>query len=246
MPSKAFYDLHIHSCLSPCGDDDMTPNNIAGMASIKGLNIVALTDHNTCGNCPAFFSACSNYSLIPIAGAEITTAEDIHSVVLFDSLEGAMDFNELLRTKRTLIENDSTIFGRQVYMDDCDRVVGEEKHLLINAVDISIDDIHGVAKKYGGIAYPAHIDKDSNSIVGVFGTVPESDFTVYEFANRSNIDSHISRFPAIVDRLYVSSSDAHYLWDINEMVNHFDILSDLSDAASVRAEIFSILRGDIK
>lgn len=246
MLGKAFYDLHLHSCLSPCGDDDMTPNNIAGMASIKGLNIVAITDHNSCGNCPAFFSACSNYSLIAIAGAEITTAEDIHSVALFESLEGAMDFNEFLKTKRILIENDSAIFGKQIYMDGCDRVVGEEKHLLINAVDISIDDIHGIVERYGGIAYPAHIDKESNSIVGVFGTVPESDFTVYEFADKSNIDTYVSRFQAIKDRFYVSSSDAHYLWDINEQVNHFEILSDLSDANGVRSEIFSILRGDIK
>ncbi|MBQ7294379.1 MAG: PHP domain-containing protein, partial [Clostridia bacterium] len=48
-------DLHIHSCLSPCGDDDMTPGNIVGMSLLNGLQIVALTDHNSVKNCPAFF-----------------------------------------------------------------------------------------------------------------------------------------------------------------------------------------------
>lgn len=57
--NKYYYDLHIHSCLSPCGDNDMTPNNIAGMAALKGLNLLALTDHNTAKNCPAFFEACA-------------------------------------------------------------------------------------------------------------------------------------------------------------------------------------------
>ena len=78
--NRYYYDLHIHSCLSPCGDDDNTPNNIAGMASLCGLNIVALTDHNTTANCPAFFEAAKRYGIIPIAGMELTTSEDIHIV----------------------------------------------------------------------------------------------------------------------------------------------------------------------
>ena len=72
--SKYYYDLHIHSCLSPCADDDMTPNNICGMAMLQGLNIVALTDHNSAKNCPAFFEACKKYGLIAIAGMEIGRA----------------------------------------------------------------------------------------------------------------------------------------------------------------------------
>ena len=43
-----YYDFHIHSCLSPCGDDDNTPNNIVNMALIKGLNAIALSD-DCCG-----------------------------------------------------------------------------------------------------------------------------------------------------------------------------------------------------
>ena len=74
------YDLHIHSCLSPCGDADMTPNNIAGMAMLGELEIVALTDHNTTLNCPAFFKACEKLGIVPIGGMELTTAEDIHMV----------------------------------------------------------------------------------------------------------------------------------------------------------------------
>ncbi|MBR6360619.1 MAG: PHP domain-containing protein, partial [Clostridia bacterium] len=75
-----FYDFHIHSCLSPCADDDNTPNNIAGMASLCGLNIIALTDHNSCRNCPAFFEAAKRYSITPVAGMELTTSEDIHVI----------------------------------------------------------------------------------------------------------------------------------------------------------------------
>ncbi len=245
MAEKVYYDLHLHSCLSPCGDDDMTPNNIAGMASIKGLNVVALTDHNTCGNCPSFFSACENFQVVPIAGAEVTTMEDIHVVTLFETLEGAMEFNEFLSTKRVLYENDSTIFGKQLYIDSDDSIIGEEKYLLINAVDVSIDDINSIVKKYSGISYPAHIDRSSNSLVSVFGMIPDYDFTTYEFFDITKAQDYKEKYSAINNKILVTSSDAHYLWDINEKLNYFLIDSDISCPNDVRKEIFSILRGDI-
>ena len=87
---KYYYDLHIHSCLSPCGDNDMTPNNIAGMGVVAKLDIMALTDHNTCRNCPAFFAAAEKNGIVPVAGMELTTAEDIHLLCLFEELEAAL------------------------------------------------------------------------------------------------------------------------------------------------------------
>ena len=103
--NRYYYDLHVHSCLSPCGDDDSTPANIAGMATLNGLQIVALTDHNTTANCPAFFKAAKSYGLIPIAGMELTTAEDIHLVCLFEHLEDAMNFSEEVNTRRIPFKN---------------------------------------------------------------------------------------------------------------------------------------------
>ena len=117
--NKYFYDLHIHSCLSPCGDDDMTPENIAGMAALKGLGIVALTDHNSCKTVRIFRGLQKN-GIIPVAGAEITTCEDVHAVVLFESLCGAMEFDKMLFGKRTLIKNRPDIFGRQIIYGEND------------------------------------------------------------------------------------------------------------------------------
>ena len=98
--SRYYYDFHIHSCLSPCGDDEMTPANIAGMAVVNGLNIVALTDHNSSKNCPAFFKQAKKLGIIPVAGMELTTAEDIHVVCLFERLEDAMAFGEAVDALR--------------------------------------------------------------------------------------------------------------------------------------------------
>ena len=78
--NRFYYDLHIHSCLSPCGDNDSTPDSIVGMGELNGLNIMALTDHNSCKNCPAFFKAAERHNITAVAGMELTTAEDIHVV----------------------------------------------------------------------------------------------------------------------------------------------------------------------
>ena len=128
--NKYYYDLHIHSCLSPCGDNDMTPNNIAGMAALKGLHLLALTDHNTSKNCPAFFEACRRQGIVPIAGMELTTAEDIHIVCLFETLEAAMDFDAFVDSKRIRIKNRTDIFGEQIICNANDEPLGQEEFLL--------------------------------------------------------------------------------------------------------------------
>ena len=93
---RYYYDLHLHSCLSSCGDDEATPDSIAGMGELNGLDIMALTDHNTAKNCPAFFKAAQRHGIIPLGGMELTTAEDIHMVCLFDKLDNAMSFGEYI------------------------------------------------------------------------------------------------------------------------------------------------------
>ena len=83
------YDLHLHSCLSPCGDDDMTPANIVGMAAVMGLELIALTDHNSAKNCPAFLKMAEEYGILALPGMELTTEEEVHVVCLFSELDAA-------------------------------------------------------------------------------------------------------------------------------------------------------------
>ena len=190
---RYYYDMHIHSCLSPCADNDNTPNNIAGMATICGLNIVALTDHNSCRNCPAFFEAAKRYGIIPIAGMELTTAEDIHIICLFENLEDALKFNDEVDKKRILIKNRTDIFGEQLICDGEDNVVGTEENLLSNATEITAQEAPKLVEKYNGICYPAHIDRQSNGIIAVLGDFPkDSGFICAEFHDRDNVENYKS------------------------------------------------------
>ena len=209
-------DLHLHSCLSPCGDNDMTPANIAGMASLKGLGIAALTDHNTSKNCPAFFRACERLGILPIAGMEMTTAEDIHVIALFPDLASALDFDRYVDTRRVRIKNRPEIFGEQRIMDEDDNIVGEEGDLLINALSMDLEEAAGRARSYGALVYPAHIDKDANGILATLGFIPEEPvFSCYEFHDRKNAEPYREKY-RLGNAKFVFSSDAHYLWDIAE------------------------------
>ena len=240
--NKYFYDLHIHSCLSPCGDDDMTPNNIAGMAALNGLNIVALTDHNSCKNCPAFFEACKKHGLIAIAGMELSSAEDIHFVCLFPELDQAMAFDKVIEGHLPKIQNRVDIFGNQLILDGDDEQIGTEDNLLITATDLWAADAISLARSFGAHVRPAHIDRSSNGIVSILGDIPkEYGFNFVEFNDKDNIKSLFRDYPSIDGCSTIVSSDAHHLWDINEAENFFEIDDEPYSSAEVRRRFFDIL-----
>lgn len=245
--NKYYYDFHIHSCLSPCGDDEMTPNNIAGMCALAGLNIVALTDHNSAKNCPGFFDAAKRNGIIPIAGMELTTAEDIHMVCLFENLESALEFDNFVEKHRFLIPNRVDIFGEQMIMNGSDEIVGTEKFLLSNATDITVDNAAIYVKQYDGICYPAHVDREANGIISTLGIFPDdSNFLCAGFHNRDKITEYTEKYPSLLSRRPLVSSDAHYLWDIRDKENYFEINDEPYSGEAVRKELFNILRSRIK
>ena len=245
MLKRFYYDLHLHSCLSPCGDNDNTPCNIAGMASLCGLEIVALTDHNTTKNCPAFFEVAERLGLIPVAGMELTTSEDIHALCLFEHLDDAMRFDAYVANKRVLIKNRVEFFGEQLILNESDEVIGNEEYLLTNATEISIDDVYDIAAEFGGAALPAHIDKDSNSITAILGTVPsDAKFKLYELHSSANADK-ASALYGIDKARFIFNSDAHFLTDMRDKDAFLTLDVKDDSPTSVRSALFDFLRGNI-
>lgn len=240
---KFYYDLHIHSCLSPCGDNDMTPNNIAGMGVVAKLDIMALTDHNTCRNCPAFFETARANGIIPVAGMELTTAEDIHLVCLFENLEDAMKFDGFVNDKRIPIKNRVDIFGEQLIMNSDDEIIGTDEFLLSNATQITVDEAPGLVELFGGICYPAHIDREANGIVATLGVFPDMPyFACYELHDGDRKNEYEEHFPLLRDKPCAVSSDAHYLWDISGRLNCFELECEESEE-DIRKKLFERLKG---
>ena len=216
---KYSYDLHLHSALSPCGDNDMTPNNIANMSIIKGLDIIALTDHNTCGNVRAVIEAAGE-NLLVIPGIEVTTSEEVHVVCYFPTVEAAEEMEKLIKKSMIPIKNEPEIFGHQYYMDEEDNISGEEDILLVNACGMDIYDVFSEVKKLGGVAVPAHIDRSSYSILSNLGFIPpDLEFTAVEITpkNREKLMYEYNEY------IILSSSDAHYLENISEPENYIEL-----------------------
>lgn len=220
----------------------MTPNNIAGMAAIKGLNVLALTDHNTAKNCPAFFEACRRQGIIPIAGIELSTEEDIHLVCLFEELEDAMKFDAVLEEHLLPIDNRPEIFGEQLILNADDEPIGEVQKLLISPTDLPIDEAIKLARSYGAHVHPAHIDRESNGIIAILGDIPsEYGFKIFEMRDRSNAEQIMGTVEELNEKNILVCSDAHQLWNISEAENSFLIDDEPYSSRLVRKRIFDML-----
>ena len=244
--NRYYYDFHIHSCLSPCADNDMTPNNIAGMAALAGLNIVALTDHNSSRNCPAFFAAAKKNGIIPIAGMELTTAEDIHLVCLFEDINKALAFNDEVDKHRIRIPNRTDIFGDQLLMNEDDAVIGEEADLLSNALDLALEDVPPLVEAFDGVCFPAHVDREANGMVAILGDVPaEYGFKYVEFRDASSVKEYYEKYKSLSGTKTLVCSDAHHLWDISEAGNTIELTDDEPySSALVRKRLLEKLLND--
>ena len=231
---KLYYDLHIHSALSPCADDDMSPNDIVGMALLNELDIIAVTDHNSFANTEAVINVAKAHArdLIVLPGAEITTAEEVHVVCLFSELLLAMNFEAELSDFYPEIANRIDIFGKQIIFDECDQVVGELERMLFAPTTISFDELYELVNKYGGAFVPAHIDRDSFSVMSNLGFIPPHlDIRTVEVST-GGIEGGYDKQNAeqLEGRKIISSSDAHQLWKISERKNFMMLPSRTAEA----------------
>lgn len=202
----------------------MTPGNIAGMAAVKELNVAALTDHNTCRNCPPFLKQAESCGILAIPGMELCTREEVHVLCLFEELEGALEFDDYVYRHLFKIKNKEEIFGEQLLINEEDEIWGKEEYLLINAADIGFDEVYGLVRSYGGIMIPAHIDKSSTSLMSNLGFIPpDSSFTCAEIKEEGKVRELKEKHPYLDRCRIIHNSDAHYLEHINEPVHFLQV-----------------------
>ena len=214
---KLFYDFHLHSCLSPCGDNDMTPYNLVNMAALLGLQIIALTDHNSAGNCRSAMAAGRDAGVTVVPGMELCCAEEIHVVCLFPDADSADAFHAHIRPTLPPIQNKARIYGEQRYMDAEDAVLGEEPILLVTASGVGVGEAPALCRSFGGYCFPAHIDRASYSIVATLGTITANmGFRCAEVSLCGDPQSMREKYPDLRDMTIFRSSDAHCLENMRE------------------------------
>ena len=201
------YDLHIHSALSPCADDNMTPSNIVGFAKLQGLDAVAIADHNAIANVKVAMAVGDAFDVVVVPAMELQTAEDIHILCLFEKFEDLQSFYNCIHFAD--IQNRAEIFGEQLILDEDDNVLGKEQRMLLVASGVSVEEVVSLAKQHNGIAVAAHIDREENGMVAILGTVTE-DFSVVEIS--ATATKQIQCYTT--GRKVITNSDAHTLEDI--------------------------------
>ncbi|SDK58849.1 PHP domain-containing protein [Natronincola ferrireducens] len=210
-------DLHIHSGLSPCSSNDMTPNNIIQMAVLKGLDAIAITDHNSTKNLRSFVNVAKKHNIICIPGIEITTKEEVHLLALFQNISAALEFQLILDDTLPKAPNSPKLFGNQYIYDEDDNIVEDYNYLLINAINLPLKEIIREIKGLGGIPIPAHIDRNSFSILSNLGFIsPDFCLKTVEITKNCDYTNLTKRHPYLAKYNKIISSDAHALGEILE------------------------------
>ena len=186
-------DLHIHSCLSPCADDDMTPWNLVGMARVKGLDVIALTDHNTARNTPEAMAAGEAYGVQVIPGMEITSREEVHILGYFSSVAEALAAGEAVYAHLPQVLNQPALFGNQIIIGADDSPSGTLEKLLINATDLSVEEVCALVRAFGGVPVPAHIAGPDALSAGLSGRRGPSRHTLSGLCNKGSLCHPLQR-----------------------------------------------------
>ena len=220
-----YYDFHIHSLLSPCGDKDMTPNNIVNMAMLSGLDAVAVSDHNSIGNVRSAMEVGKACGVTVIPAMEVETAEEVHILTLYPSIDSAEEAYKEVYKSLPSIKNRPEIFGEQVYMDAEDNIVGYEDKLLISPTSLSINNLFDLVRSVGGLFIPAHVDRHSYSVLTNLGFIPDDlDIRQIEVSKYvEDLPAYLSNRPDLEKYFIFRNSDAHYLQDIAEKNSYLDI-----------------------
>lgn len=215
-------DLHIHSCLSPCGDLLMSPRKIVEKAKEEKLDIISITDHNSAENVLATIKAGTEKQIAVIPGIEITSEEEVHIIGLFEGIEDLLEIQKLVYEKLLPGENNEGLFGEQIIANENDEVEGFNKRLLIGATSLSAQRIVELIHSFRGLAIASHIDREGFSIIGQLGIIPENlPLDALEISPQLNLKEAKKKFNQYCRYPFVSFSDAHFLEDIAKVYTIF-------------------------
>ncbi len=203
------YDLHVHSALSPCAENDMTPVTVVGKAMLDGLDFIAIADHNAIGSVEVALLAGREYGIKVVPAMELQTNEDIHILCLFEKFEELKAFYDEIDFGP--LKNNKAIFGDQLMYDEDDNVVAEEERMLLASANISSESVPELVKRHNGVAIPAHIDREMNGMLQILGTVTEG-FDTVEISSRAD-ENFVKEWSG--KKRTVIDSDAHVLDDIS-------------------------------
>lgn len=208
-------DLHIHTVLSPCAELSMGPRDIVRRATECGLDLIAITDHNSAENVSAVRDAAGSENLLVIPGMEVYTREEAHMICLFETIESVTQFQNIIYDHLAEGENDPDWYGPQYIVDGEEHILGENPRLLGMPTNLHVQEVAGFVIDLDGIIYPAHIDRKANSLLHALGFIPtDLPFYALEIARPYEEAVQLHRFLKNTPLSIIRSSDAHRIEEI--------------------------------
>lgn len=193
----------------------MSPRELVARAKSCGIDWIAITDHNSLANCPAYASVAAARGIHFTWGVEVQTAEEIHLLVYFDDPAQAQAFGQELHTSLLPIDNDPEFFGDQVIIDENENILGMEQRALINSSLWDLQTAVEQARSHGGYCVPAHVDAEVNSLLGQLGFLPsEPQFDLFGITAKADREKFLGLHPELAGKSLLRCSDAHYLADL--------------------------------
>jgi 3',5'-nucleoside bisphosphate phosphatase len=227
-------ELHSHTVLSPCAEVEMIPPLIVQTAIEKGINLLAVTDHNASANVIAVQEAARHTGLVVLPGMELQTREEVHLLCLFDTLEQLEAWQLLVNEHLPALENDIEHFGEQFVVDAEGDFVRREFQLLLTSTDLSLEEAIGAVNAIDGLAIPAHIDRKANGLLEILGFVPaQAQVEALELSRHTSIDVAPLKYPQIRGYPLIQDGDAHRLNEflgVNEFMIDRPTISELKMA----------------
>jgi predicted metal-dependent phosphoesterase TrpH len=178
-------------------------------AAARGLDAVAITDHNSSRNVAAAIRAARGLALAVLPGMEVCSSEEVHVLALFDE-PGQMAHLQEAVDSALPGRNDPEAFGLQVIANEEDEVEGFEERLLIGATEIGVDDLVRTIHALGGLAIASHVDRESYSVISQLGFIPRSlAFDALEVSSGASGERVAEIAREYPEYSLVTGSDAH-------------------------------------
>lgn len=205
-------ELHSHTVLSPCAEVEMIPPLIVQTAIERGINLLAVTDHNASANVQAVQQAAQGAGLMVLPGMELQTREEVHLLCLFDTLDQLAGWQASVDKHLPPLENNIDHFGEQFVVDETGEFIRREPRLLLTSADISLEEAVSGVNAIGGMAIPAHVDRRANGLLEILGFVPEdAAVSALEISRHLTVDMAPLRYPQIRGYPLIRDGDAHRL-----------------------------------
>ena len=215
-------DLHIHTCLSPCGELSMSPRAVVDAARAAGLDLIAVTDHNTTENAGAVIEAAAGTGLAVLPGIEMTTAEEVHLLGLFEAGADLGPFQAEVYRNLPDLPAKMKFVDDQVLVDAADDVTGFCPRCLFGATLFSVQEAVRLIHGRGGLAVACHIDRDSFSLISQLGFIPPGlGLEAVEISPRADAAAARAALGIGEDLPIVRFSDAHTPEEIGTAVTAF-------------------------